>query len=137
MRSAKSRPSSSPLRLLAFAGFAVLIATGGGCQKKETKYDVFLRGLQLEGEAERGPCKLMWDAEAQHHVINAAQINACLEAQVAALEVYEEAKAMGYAGPDFERVHARALERQARLKQMLDWVGDREQEKLIEKGKQL
>lgn len=110
---------------------------GAGCEKKETKYDVFMRGLQLEGEAERGPCKMMWDAESQHHVINAAQINACLKAQEEALAVFEEAKGMGYTGPDFDRVYLRAGERRDRLKQMLKWVANREKEHLIEKGKSL
>ena len=42
---------------------ALMVALLGvqGCQA-ETSYDVFVKAQQLEGEAERSPCKLVFDS---------------------------------------------------------------------------
>ncbi len=101
---------------------AALCASAVGCT--ESKYDVYMRGLKLEGDAERGPCKLHY-AEGEHAArLDRSQLTACLLETDKALAEYEKAKALGYDEPDFNKVHQRAIERRARLVEMIEMVGE-------------
>ena len=104
---------------------AVLSALAG-CG--ESKYDVYMRGLEIEGDAERGPCKLHY-AEGEHAArLDRSQLTSCLQETERALAEYEKAKSMGYADADFTKVYERAHERKARLEQMIEMVGEMERD---------
>lgn len=101
------------------------IACGG-----ETKYDVYLKGQAIEGEAERGPCRLHYTEQSQAAPLSGDQVLQCLRETERALEQYEKAAAMGYDDADFERVHTRAQERKKRLESMLEMVRKMERDQL-------
>lgn len=104
----------------------VVLSTLCGCG--ESKYDVYMRGLEIEGDAERGPCKLHY-AEGEHAArLDRGQLTSCLQETERALVEYEKAKQMGYADADFTRVYERAKERKARLEQMIEMVGQMERD---------
>lgn len=100
----------------------------------ETKYDVYLKGLEVEGEASRGACKLEYaDNSQQGSMASAAtlsgdQVASCLKATEDALGFYERAAAMGYRGPEFDQTYERAKARKDRLTSMLRIVRDMERD---------
>ncbi|RMG95010.1 MAG: hypothetical protein D6705_14625 [Deltaproteobacteria bacterium] len=105
------------------------------CPSGETRHDVYMKGLQIEGEAERGPCKLTFDGGMRAQVLSSAQINECLRMQEAAIAEYERAAEMGMKGdPAFERTYARALERKKRLESMRSNVARMEREQVEAKA---
>lgn len=94
---------------------------GAGCG--ESKYDVYMKGLEIESEAEKGPCKLEY-AEGEHAArLDRGQLAGCLAETNEAIAQYDKAKEMGYADVDFERVYERAQTRKARLEEMIEMVG--------------
>ena len=95
---------------------------------------MFLEGQKIEGDAERGPCKLQYEAEAQSQVINSEIVSTCLAETEKAIALYEKAKSMGYDDADFHRVYDRAIERRDNLKSMLKMVGSMELEQDLEKA---
>ncbi len=109
----------APSLFLAF----FVVACGG-----PTQYDVFLEGQKIEGEAERGPCKLHYAPDATAAVINSEIVKTCLAETEKAIALYEKAQQMGYSGPDFDRVYERAKERRERLQSMLKMVSTMEKE---------
>lgn len=110
---------------------ALALCALAGCG--ESKYDVYMRGLEIEGDAERGPCKLHY-AEGEHAArLERSQLTACLTETERALAQYEKAKSMGYADADFTKVYERANERRARLEQMIEMVGQMERDAVTAK----
>lgn len=104
----------------------MLGACAVGCG--ESKYDVYMRGLKIEGDAERGPCKLQY-AKGEHAArLDRSQLTACLVETDKALAEYEKAKQQGYDEAEFNTVYDRAKERRARLEQMIEMVGEMERD---------
>lgn len=106
---------------------ALAAPTLGGCGEGETKHDLYMRGMQVEGEASRGDCRLAYDAAERAHSIDGDQVQRCLERTEEAIALYEKAKAKGLADLDFVNTHQRALERRERLKGMLHTLRELEQ----------
>jgi hypothetical protein len=121
---------SAPIVSLACACTAALLALGLGCGG-ESKYDIYMKGAAIEGEAERGVCRLHYTEASQAAPLSGDQVLQCLRETEKALEHYERAAAMGYGDVDFQRVHARAIERKERLESMLAMVREMEREQII------
>jgi uncharacterized protein YabN with tetrapyrrole methylase and pyrophosphatase domain len=100
----------------------------------QSKHEVFLEGQKIEGDAERGACKLQYEPDAQAQVINTEIVSTCLAETEKAIALYEKAKSMGYDDADFQRVYDRAIERRDNLKSMLKMVGSMELEQDLEKA---
>jgi hypothetical protein len=108
------------------AVLACVVVVGCG----ETKYDVYMKGATIEGDAERGVCQLQYTDPSQAAPLSGDQVLQCLRETERAIEHYERAAAMGYEDADFQRVHARAIERKERLESMLAMVREMEREQL-------
>ncbi|MGB1700061.1 MAG: hypothetical protein ACPHRO_08920 [Nannocystaceae bacterium] len=104
---------------------------GYGCSS-ETSYDVFVRAQQLEGEAERSACKLVFDSSAGAHVISSDDVARCLRQNKLALAEYERAGALGFRGEAFDRAVLAARDRVARLESMVRTVTMLEREQAAE-----
>lgn len=104
----------------------------GGCPS-QTKYDVYLEGAKIEGEAERGPCKLHYAKDAQAAELSGDKVALCLRETERALSYYDKAASMGYDDGDFKTAHERAQGRKARLESMLTMVREMEKEQLLAK----
>jgi hypothetical protein len=100
---------------------AVLLASAA-CKPSETKYDVYLRGAQVEGEARRGPCKLAYDEGQATNVISGDQIQTCLARLNEALALFERALAMDPDDVQFQQSVARVEQHRERLAGMLKVV---------------
>ncbi|MCY1056149.1 hypothetical protein [Nannocystis sp. SCPEA4] len=107
---------------LSFGLWLVLVL---GCG--ESAREVYTQGMKAEGEAERGPCKLVFDQQLGENVISADQIQSCLKGQEEALALYDKAAALGLKDLDFERTHEQARERARRLQGMLTTLRELEQ----------
>jgi hypothetical protein len=97
----------------------------------ETKYDIYMKGAEIEGAAERGVCQLQYTEPSQAAPLSGDQVLRCLRETDRALEYYERAAAMGFEDVDFKRVHARAIERKERLESMLSMVREMERDQLV------
>lgn len=93
----------------------------------ESRRDVFMQGMKTEGDAERGPCKLVYDPEQRANVLTGDQVQQCLAMQEQALALYDKAAAMGLKDPDFVRTRDESLVRVKRLEGMLKMVREMEQ----------
>ncbi|PCC70051.1 hypothetical protein SAMN02745121_07822 [Nannocystis exedens] len=93
----------------------------------ESPREVYTQGMKAEGEAERGPCKLVFDPQIGQNVISGDQIQSCLKGQEEALALYDKASALGLKDLDFERTRERARERAKRLQGMLTTLRELEQ----------
>ena len=71
----------------------------------QSKHEVFLEGQKIEGDAERGACKLQYEPDVQAQVINTEIVSTCLAETEKAIALYEKAKSMGYDDADFQRVY--------------------------------
>jgi len=120
---------SRPLLIL-----AVLMASAA-CKTSETKYDVYLRGAQVEGEARRGPCKLMYDEGKAANVISGDQIQTCLARLDEALALFERALAMDPEDVQFQQSVARVKEHKERLAGMLKVVRGMERDNLTRRSR--
>ncbi|MEM6296173.1 MAG: hypothetical protein AAGA54_33180 [Myxococcota bacterium] len=89
----------------------------------ESKYDVYMKGLEIEGDAERGPCKLTYEQGEHAARLDRGQLVHCLQETDKAIAQYDKAKSMGYEDADFTRVYDRAQARKVRLEQMIEMVG--------------
>lgn len=103
-----------------------LLASGCG----ESKYDVYMKGLEIEGEAERGPCKLQYAEGAPQATLSGDQVAWCLKETERALELYDKAASMGYEDAEFQRVHQRAKDRKKRLESMVEMVREMERDQI-------
>lgn len=81
-----------------------------------------MEGLQIEGDAERGPCKLHYAEGEQAAMLSGDQLTNCLARTKDALAKYDEAHALGLDDPDFLKVHQRAKDRVTRLEDMISQV---------------
>ncbi len=109
----------------------LLLGSLTACPSGETRHDAYMKGLQTEGEAERGPCKLTFDGGMRAQVLDSAKVAECLRMQEQAIGHYERARDLGMKGdPAFEQTYARALERRERLESMLRNLARLEREKV-------
>ena len=81
-----------------------------------------MKAQQLEGEAERGACKLVFDTSVAAHIISGEAVAGCLRAHRTALEAYELAGAKGFEGADYERALTASRERVDKLESMVRTV---------------
>lgn len=109
------------MRRLSFGIFILVVGCG------ESAREVYTQGMKAEGEAERGPCKLVFDQQLGQNVISADQIQSCLKGQEEALALYDKAAGLGLKDLDFERTREQARERARRLQTMLTTLRELEQ----------
>ena len=106
------------------------------CQRPvrgENRRDIFQRGQEIEGAAERGPCALQFDEKAKAVSLSGDNIAACLRETEKALELYEQAKAKGLdSDPEFVRIYEQAKARKEKLGSMLKQVRMMENEQLVD-----
>jgi hypothetical protein len=98
----------------------------------ENKRDVFMQGLEIEGAAERGPCKLHYTENAQAASLSGDMVDECLRQTEQALALYDKAAQLGLKDPEFVTVHERAKERKQRLEQMLKMVRSIETDQIVQ-----
>lgn len=110
------------LVLAALLMISTLLPGCGG----ESRQDLYMAGMKVEGDAERGPCKLLYDKQEGANVLSGDQVQACLKMQGEAVALYERAAALGLKSVDFVRTHEEAKARQARLEGMLKMVREME-----------
>jgi hypothetical protein len=92
------------------------------CAQGPTKHDLYMEGLQIEGDAERGPCKLHYVEGQPAAQLSGDQLTNCLARTKDALAKYDEAARQGLEDPDFVKVHERAKERVTRLEDMITQI---------------
>lgn len=97
----------------------------------ENKRDVFMQGLEIEGAAEKGPCRLHYAENAQAAALSGDMVDECLRETDKALALYDKAAQLGLKDPEFLEVHARAKDRKQRLESMLKMVRSIETDQLI------
>jgi hypothetical protein len=114
------RTVTSPRRLA--AALALCLLPASACAKGPSKNDLYMEGLQIEGDAERGPCKLHYVEGQPAAQLTGDQLTNCLARTKDAVDKYDEAAALGLDDPDFVKVHQRAKERVTRLEDMLTQV---------------
>lgn len=100
----------------------------GGCERGPNKNDLYMEGLQIEGDAERGPCKLHYAEGQDAAAISGGKVATCLSRTEQALAKYDEAAKLGLDDVDFKKVHARAKERVERLEAMVTQIRKMERE---------
>lgn len=122
-----------PHMLLPKVLITTLMCAGLFACNTETANDVYMRGLEVEGDAERNVCKLVWDSNEKAHVLNSGKINDCLERNREALVLYEKAKEMGQTGLDFQHKLEDAQARVAKLESMYKVVKMMETDQTLEK----
>src|SRR5690606_21251615 len=89
--------------------------------------EVYTQAMKAEGDAERGPCRLVFDPELGQNVISADQIQSCLKGQEEALALYDKAAGLGLGDFDLEQARVRGRERVERLGSMLSTLRELEQ----------
>lgn len=127
---ARRRPSpfGQSFVLLCGRSFGLLLGQSLGlllvvsCQQGPNKHDVYMEGLQIEGDAERGPCKVHYAEGQAAAKLSGDQLASCLARTQEAIAKYDEAAKLGLDDPDFVKVHARAKERIERLEGMVAQV---------------
>jgi hypothetical protein len=92
------------------------------CARGPSKNDLYMEGLQIEGDAERGPCKLHYAEGQPAALLSGDELTNCLARTQEALAKYEEAARLGLADPDSTKVHQRAKDRVQRLEEMIAQV---------------
>jgi len=110
------------VRGLGVVGVAICLVSACG----ENRRELYMQGMNIEGDAERGVCKLIYDSTAQAHVLDGDQVQSCLQRTEDALALYERAAALGLKEADFVRTHEKALERKKNLEMMLRAVREME-----------
>lgn len=110
---------------------AVLAAPALGCG--ENKRDILQRGLEIEGAAEKGPCRLHYAENAQAATLSGDDVAECLQQTELALVEYDKAAQTGLAKePEFIQIYERAKVRRTRLQGMLKMVREMETTQLVE-----
>ncbi len=92
------------------------------CRQGPSKRDLYMEGLQIEGDAERGPCKLHYAKGQDAAALSGDQLASCLARTKEAVEKYDQAAELGLEDADFVEVHARAKEDIERLEGMIAQV---------------
>lgn len=110
--------------------WVLLVVTGAVISCGESRQALYMEGMKVEGDAERGPCKLLYDKQEGANVLSGDQVQACLKMQGEAVALYERAAALGLKSPDFVRTHEEAKARVARLEGMLKMVREMERPEL-------
>lgn len=113
---------SSDLRAAGVLPLLLCLVIPAGCRTGPSKSDVYMEGLQIEGDAERGPCKLHYVEGQEAAALSGDQLASCLQRTEEALEKYDEAARMGLEDVDFKKVHDRAKQRAKRLEGMVAQV---------------
>lgn len=117
-------------RLVCVAALA-LLSSVLGCG--ENKRDVFLRGLEIEGAAEKGPCRLHYAENAQAASLSGDNVADCLRETERAIVEYDRAAALGLGkDPEFIEVYDRAQVRRTRLESMLRHVRAMETSQMVD-----
>lgn len=96
----------------------------------ESASELYFRGMKIEGDASRKECKLVYDQEANAHLLDSEQVLSCLRRTEEALVLYEKAASMGQRGIQFVESRERAKARKQRLESMLKVIREMEQEQL-------
>jgi hypothetical protein len=104
----------------------LLIALVAGACGGENRRDLYMQGMKTEGDAERGPCKLVYDQEEGAAVLSGDQVQSCLRMQHEAQALYDRAAALGLQDPDFVRTRDTSAARIKRLESMLKMVREME-----------
>lgn len=126
-------PSTRPARLLLpKIVLSVLTLAGAAACGLETANDVYMRGLEVEGDAERNVCRLVFDSAAKAHVLNSGKIKDCLDRNREALDLYEKAGEMGQTGLDFQYKLEDARSRVKKLESMYRTVKMMETDRTLE-----
>jgi hypothetical protein len=109
----------------------VLVTSAVGCG--ENKRDVFLRGLEIENAAEKGPCRLHYAENAQAASLTGDAVADCLRETERAMVEYDRAAALGLSkDPEFMEVYERATVRRGRLESMLKHVRAMETSQMVD-----
>ena len=107
---------SARVRTLLGVLLVAAACSGGG----KTRHDLYMAGMQKEGEAERGPCKLVFDGAAKAQVLSTTRLKECLRLQNEAIDLYEQAAAKGLSDdPAFTQTYTRAKQRRKNLESMI------------------
>ncbi|MCX4245390.1 hypothetical protein [Paraliomyxa miuraensis] len=120
--SALAPTRNSARRRTTALGLLVGLSVTASCQQGPNKHDVYMEGLQIEGDAERGPCKVHYAEGQPAAQLSGDQLAACLVRTQDALAKYAEAAKLGLDDPDFIKVHQRCKERIERLEGMIAQV---------------
>lgn len=92
------------------------------CEGGPTKHELYMQGMQIEGDASRGSCQPAFDGGMNTHVLDGDVVQGCLEQTEEAIALYEKAEAKGLKDLDFVQTLERARERQKHLRSMLKVV---------------
>ena len=95
-----------------------------------------MQGMKIEGEAERGDCRIVTDQEVGAAVIDGDKVQGCLQRTEEALALYARAEGMGLETIDFKQTYERARERKKRLDMMLRMVREMEAPEVKPLGQQ-
>ena len=98
----------------------IFAVTVGACG--ESRQELYMQGMKHEGDAERGPCKLLYDKQAGASLLSGDQVQQCLQMQSEALALYDRAAALGLKDADFVQTHTLARARLERLEGMLQTI---------------
>lgn len=109
-----------------------LVFAGLSACNMETSNDVYMKGLEIEGHAERNVCRLVFDSDAKAHVLDSGKVKDCLDKNKEALALYEKAKDMGQTGLDFQYKLEDAQARVKKLEEMYRMVKMIETEQTLE-----
>lgn len=93
----------------------------------ESRHELYMQGMKVEGDAERGPCKLVYDQEEGANVLSGDQVQSCLKMQEEAQALYDRAAALGMKDADFLQTRETSQARIKRLSGLLKMVREMEQ----------
>jgi len=127
--------SSRPLRLFfAVAVGAAWTLGATACESGPTKHELYMQGMQIEGDASRNSCQPSFDGGMNTHVLDGDLVQGCLKQTEEALALYKQAEAKGLKDLDFVQTYERARERAEHLRSMLKTVRAIEQPDAVYPG---
>lgn len=92
------------------------------CEGGPSSHELYMQGMQIEGDASRSSCQPAFDGSMKTHVLDGDVVQACLEKTEDAIVLYERAEAKGLKDLDFTKTLERARERRQHLRSMLKVV---------------
>ncbi len=95
---------------------------GSACEGGPSTHELYMQGMQIEGDASRSSCQPAFDGGMKTHVLDGDVVQACLEKTEEAIVLYERAEAKGLKDLDFIQTLERARERRQHLRSMLKVV---------------